>query len=60
MKEGLFKLTEKPAGKGSRAKEKAKGTYWQCLGKFHQLCSFSYTNHRMFTDVEYKITPVKK
>lgn len=59
MKEGKFKLTQKDTGAKSRAKEVVKGTYWQCLAKFHQLCSYSYLNHRKFSDVYYEIKSIK-
>jgi len=60
MKEGKFKLTQKDTGAKSKAKEIIKGTYWQCLGKYHQLCSFSYLNHKMFSDIHYEIKNIKR
>lgn len=59
MKTGEFKLTQKSAESKARAKQVIKGTYWQCLAKFHQLCSYSYLNHRKFSDIYYEIKSIK-
>lgn len=59
MKEGMFKLTQKDTEKKSRAKELTRGTYWECLAKFHEKCTFSYFNHKMFSTVHYEIKTIK-
>jgi hypothetical protein len=59
MKEGKFKLVVKEEGTKARAKEIMKGSYWHCLAKFHELCSFSYLNHKRFVSTHYDIKSVK-
>ena len=55
----MYKLTQKDTEKKSKAKELIKGTYWQCLAKFHENCSFSYFNHKKFSAVHYEIKNIK-
>ena len=61
MKEGKFKLVVKPeTAKGkARAKEIMRWSYWHCLAKFHELCSFSYLNHKRFVSTHYDIKSIK-
>jgi hypothetical protein len=32
-----------------------KGTYEECLAKFHKLCGFSFANHKQYSFTQYEI-----
>ena len=60
-KKGKFALYQKDTENAkSKAKKMFTGTYYECLAKFHSLCSFSYFWHKKFSFTHYDIKPVKK
>jgi hypothetical protein len=35
-----------------------KGTYLDCLSKFHQVCGFSFNNHKQYSYTNYDIIKI--
>lgn len=57
MRTGLYKLVRKKLTE-KRSKILSKGSYYDCLGHFHELEPCSYTHRKIFLKDEYNIIKV--